>query len=926
MLVIGKSASVAAAKDYFERSLRVGDYYAEGQEIAGTWHGLAAARLGLSGALTREQFSALLDNKHPLTGEKLKVRKAYVPGMDFTFTAPKSVSLLYGITGDERIAQAMSQAVIEAMAAVERDMKTRVRMGGKETDRVTGNMAWGEFLHKTGRPVDGIPDPHLHVHAYAMNVTWDPVEKRFKAAQIGDLKGEATYYEAVFHNALARGLSQLGYGIERKDQFFEVAGIGRELINRFSRRRDIIEESARTQGIDDPEIKKAISKLTRERKAEDLTFDELRAVWRARLLPKDYQTLTGLEIAARHRPVPMEKVSVVQLMKAELAHALRSDSAVSEKDVLTRVLRRAFGAVRSADVQAALDAQDIIRGDVAGRVWITTAEAHRQEHAVVGYAREGRLARAPLGHGDYEPAEFLNAGQRAAVRHIWSSSDRVMLVRGGAGVGKTKGVMAEAIKGLHAAGHKSFVFTTTIATRNDLRSEGLHAQTVQKLLVSEEMQAQLGEDAVVFVDEARLLDVASAEKLFDAAEKYDWRVVLIGDDKQHSAVKRGDLFKLLRQEAKLPVAEVTEIVRQTGNYKRAVADLDAGRLGPAWKKLEAMGAIHEVGGRARIARLAADYLDCVRREESVLVVAPTNRERAEISAVIRDHLRAEGRLGQEETVYRYLRNLYWEPDTKKDGSRYEPGMVVRFHQNAAGGILRGEIWEIVGRSDTGAVIARDGGDGLRPLPLEAAERFHVYRAEERRFARGDRVRITENCALADGRDIAKGTFGDVEQITRNGEVKLTNGAVIPKSYPFLDHGYSSTSVSAQGLTVTNVLLAMGAESVPAMSREQFYVSVSRGKRRVSIYVDDLETAKEAVMRSSAKPTAIDLVRGAIRPDMTWIGQQRLWRSLKRRKLAQLMAEHGPEQDADAATVRQAGELAAAEYLGRIKDNAAQLGD
>ncbi len=721
------------------------------------------------------------------------------------------------------------------------------------------------------------------------------------------------------------GLSQLGYGIERKERFFEVAGMDRALLDRFSRRRDIVEEAARLRGIDDPEIKKALSKLTRERKAEDLTFDELRAVWRARLLPKDYQALRGVETAARHQPARMEPVSVVRLVKAELADALRSDSAISEKDLLTRVVRRGYGAVHAADVQAALDAQGIIRGEVSGRVWITTVEAHRQEHAVVGYAREGRLARAPLGHADYQPADYLNPGQRAAVKHIWSSPDRVMLVRGGAGVGKTKGVMVEAINGLGAAGHKCFVFTTTIATRNDLRGEGVHAETVQKLLASEDMQGQLGEDAVIFVDEARLLDVASTEKLFDAAEKYDWRVILVGDDKQHSAVKRGDIFKLLRQEARLPVAEVTEIVRQTGHYKRAVADLDAGRIASAWNKLEAMGAVHELGGEARAKRLAADYLECVRRDESVLVVAPTNRERTDITNTIREHLREEGRLGREETVYRYLRNLYWETETKQDAGRYQPGMVVRFHQNAPGGIVRGEIWEIEGR-DEGRVYGRDAVGQRRELPLNAAERFHVYRPETRSFARDDRVRVTEKCALPDGREFAKGSFFDVERITRDGEVKLTNGAVIPKDYPFLDHGYSSTSVSAQGLTVTNVLLAMGTESVPAMSREQFYVSISRGKRRVSIYVDDLPAVKAAVMHSSAKPTAIDLVRGAIRPDMTWVGQQRLWRSLKRRKLAQLVAEHGAEHDLDADLVRQAGELAAAEYLGRLGDNAAQLGD
>jgi hypothetical protein len=60
--------------------------------------------------------------------------------------------------------------------------------------------------------------------------------------------------------------------------------------------------------------------------------------------------------------------------------------------------------------------------------------------------------------------------------------------------------------------------------------------------------------------------------------------------------------------------------------------------------------------------------------------------------------------------------------------------------------------------------------------------------------------------------------------------------------------------------------------------------------------------------------------------MTWVGQQELWRSLKRRKLAQLVAEHGQEQDIDAETVYQAGELAAAEYVGRLGDHAVQLGD
>ena len=97
-----------------------------------------------------------------------------------------------------------------------------------------------------------------------------------------------------------------------------------------------------------------------------------------------------------------------------------------------------------------------------------------------------------------------------------------------------------------------------------------------------------------------------------------------------------------------------------------------------------------------------------------------------------------------------------EPETRKDAARYEAGMVVRFHQNAPGGIVRGEIWDIEARSDQGKLYARDGKGELRQVPLDSADRFQIYRPETRSFAKGDRVRITEKCVLADGREFAKG--------------------------------------------------------------------------------------------------------------------------------------------------------------------------
>ena len=84
---------------------------------------------------------------------------------------PKGVTLAYELGGDERVLAAFKQSVRETMAEVEHAMAVRVRKSGSFHDRQTGNLVWGEFLHRTTRPLaDGVPDPQLHIHAVAMNL------------------------------------------------------------------------------------------------------------------------------------------------------------------------------------------------------------------------------------------------------------------------------------------------------------------------------------------------------------------------------------------------------------------------------------------------------------------------------------------------------------------------------------------------------------------------------------------------------------------------------------------------------------------------------------------------------------------------------------------------------------------------------------
>ncbi len=293
MLRVIQSKNEAQARSYYSKA----DYYSEGQELTGLWAGKAAAMLGLAGNVTQAQWESLCDNRHPETGERLTRRrnKERTQGYDFNFHVPKSLSLLFADTRDERILDAVRETVDSIMQDVETEMATRVRKGGKQENRTTGNIAYGAFVHFTARPVDSVPDPHLHIHCFVHNITFDEKEQQWKAGQFRALKTDAPHFEAMFHARLAARLSDLGLPIERSKHGWELAGIGKAFIEKFSRRTAEIENKARAMGVTDPVAKSELGAKTREHKRKDLPFRQLQAVWRGRMTAAERKALAILK-------------------------------------------------------------------------------------------------------------------------------------------------------------------------------------------------------------------------------------------------------------------------------------------------------------------------------------------------------------------------------------------------------------------------------------------------------------------------------------------------------------------------------------------------------------------------------------------------------------------------------------------------------
>jgi hypothetical protein len=146
-----------------------------------------------------------------------------------------------------------------------------------------------------------------------------------------------------------------------------------------------------------------------------------------------------------------------------MLHAFERKSVASERELATHALKHGLGTVTPEGVLALIqDHPDLIRRD--GKV--TTQEVPGEEKRVLDFAIEGRGSCKPFGRQGSETPSFLSDSQAKAIRHIWHSPDRLMLIRGGGDHcgGPSSGEVADG-----RAGPRD-VSSFSVASRNQVRS------------------------------------------------------------------------------------------------------------------------------------------------------------------------------------------------------------------------------------------------------------------------------------------------------------------------------------------------------------------------------------------------------------------------------------------------------------------------
>ena len=869
--------SLKNAREYFREHLRVGDYYAEDATVMGEWIGRGAVSLGLSGKVEEKAFLDLCGGIDPRTGERLTQRLNSTrreegrdePNRrifyDFVISPPKSVSVV-ALYQDSRIVEVHNQAIRVAMTELEAFAGTRVRKAKQKGERVTGNVVAACFRHETSRELD----PHLHTHCVVFNATVDPVEQRWKALEVSGMYRAQKFAENLYFHELAKGLRAIGYEIENNSRNFEIRNVPRSVIERFSKRHRQIDEEAGKWIVENgepknvAELRERVAQEKRRRKQTNSTAGRLRATWGEEMTSEERTTLAGVRIRPPGYPV---RANVQEIVLWADQHLFERRAVVQDHELLSAALSRGRG--QDFDV-AAVCAEIGKRGYVReeGTRRLTSRDTLQRELTVVMAAHDGIRQYQPL-NANFRPAETLSTEQRQAVEHILKSRDFITLFQGVAGTGKSHTLRAVA-DGLKAGGRPVVVLTPQRQQAADLSGDGLAATTLARCLQAKELPAR----PVVILDEAGQVGARQMGELVGMVQARGGRLILSGDTRQHGAVEASDILRAIEKKAGLKPAVLREIRRQDptraktaaerafiADYRRAVKAAADGRSAESFDRLERMGCIRETGVAERATVLTNEYLASLDRGERTLVVAQTWDEVNRANEAIRQALRARGTIGAGATL-RILQPLDLSEAQKRD-ARFIPAGAYAVFRKGYGRFKRGDACPVVATDDRGLVLLKNGRRST--LKYQRTDCVSLATASEMEVAVGDRLQLKFNGRSQNGERIANGELVTVRAITDDAAIAVETDAGTVKTLApdqrLFHRGYAVTSYASQGKTVDTVLVADSACRA-ATNSNQWYVAISRGRKRVTVFTESKAELRANIARTGERDLAMDLNRGA----------------------------------------------------------------
>jgi len=648
-------------------------YYLDSGEPKGVWHGRGADLLGLEGEIVDREFMRVMAGLHPRARREMQLGRSYgedsVRGFDITASAPKSVSTLFAVGDDHtrtEVLAAHDSAVTTMLGWVEQHAHTRYRINGEVAVVDAEGLIAATFRQHTSRALD----PQLHTHVVIANKVRSP-DGRWLALDARTLKLDQRTLSAIYHATLRSQLTtRLGVAWGAVENgIAEMKHVPDAVLEEFSARtsdmqRRIDEKLDRfIDNLDRDPTPKERWQLEREAvvdsrppKSDAINAAMLHAGWvgqveslghdptqivddavgRTRGRALDNRTATDMmdqaieilsEKQSSWRPAELTREIAaalptdVQIEPGRIGPILDGLTDIAISDYCVDISR-----TLPDGVQLRRDGRPITES-VADRA-LTTPAILAQEERLLAWA-ERRMARQCIDSANaIERSRVQLTGPQAEIAAAVAGDADLVIAVGPAGTGKTT-ALTPAVEQLRADGRAAFGVAPSAAAADVLATEtGIAADTIDKLLTEHSLDRppdhkfDLPNGATVIVDEAGMVPTKRLDALTQLADDRGWRITLVGDPMQFSAVGRGGMFEHLIDTH--GAIELDQVHRFSNDWEReASLRLRQGDSTVA-DVYDLQGRLH--GGTAtRMERNALDAWWTARHNgEAVILAAPTN--------------------------------------------------------------------------------------------------------------------------------------------------------------------------------------------------------------------------------------------------------------------------------------------------------------
>lgn len=911
--------SATNATKYYQHA----DYY--GAEAKGIWFGSGAEDFKLSGtfeAKTDQGFKDLIEGKMPdgrVIGNLDKHNNnIHRPGMDLTFSSPKSFSIQMHVLGDQQEKQKLDNARMKALTTtlsyIENSgiIYTRKGRGGKITEPIN-KLTYALFVHTTNRKLE----PQDHVHCLLANAT-KCVDGKFRTIVWDDLLRHNKFIGQIFRNELALEVKKLGYEIRTTQlsdgsSSFELKHISQNLIDAFSTRRKEIEVLFKLYDVKTKEGRDRIVINSREAK-KAVPEKELKETWAKVadlvLNSKEKDNTKSLEITMKdikQSALEITRTLLDQTIYKHQIDLIKAPTKLSASDVITMAvkditynksvfskeelfkaaLKHSIGEFGIRDIKKTiadtLKSNQIIKSDFGDNVY-TSKELLEKEINIIKISKRGLNKSSFIispkvfderfaYHEQHNVRGYnLNNQQVNAVRHILTSKDKITAIQGLPGVGKstvleTINLMSkDKIIALGAAPTASAAQTLEVSSQ--IESKTLHSfigkyRGYLEGRGSKEGLEKIQQDfrkSVVFVDEASLVGTRQMHDLLNLSEILKFRVVLVGDTKQLSAVEAGKPFEQMLEV--INSVKLTKIIRQKeGEHIKAIENVANNKILESFK-------IHErniTGTKQFVPQAVKQYLSLSDQEQkNTILISPSREHRDKINNLVVKELAETNKLGQTNHKLEVLKPIELKPSDYSFARNYKTGDIVKFNKDYKSiRIKRGNSLTVASvNQETNTLLFKHGIRNIRfqlKHSIDYTAKLEVFEKSTLDIREGLKLRITKN----DQGLINSETAHVIRVNTDNQTIslRLENNQEVTKdlnSLKHVDYGYCATIHSSQGKTTDKLIAAICSHS-KFNDQKSWLVSISRHKSSLQVYMQDkLEVQQQLQSNKGIEKSALDI--------------------------------------------------------------------